>query len=695
MSQSIIQVLLRGIDKVMKSRDSTFAGILCCIICATVLMFTSTAGAYTYTYTDGVFTGSFRVSGTAVDPNTGLINTDPNSEILLAYTLVDGNWGPWSNTSALTVDSYSFSGLGYTFSMAVDHPAPNSVGVYVNHQGQIVDWSWTIYDGAWPNDTVAYLYLYGGPANVGNSNPRPDQENLYVFKPSPRVVRYTNTGTWTGRADNYAYYAGVNGGFGKLNLDTGNYTPLGTSKINNQPVELAGLGVFNGTLYGAPYVSSPKTAPLYSVDPSNGSLTLIGGAFDDFGGFGSTMSGLYALTGGNTAYLLAIDPATGAVTGGPWPTTTQRGTLWDLSTNSSTLYYAGNNHLWTLNTSNGSTEAVTAFSAPVFIGPMVEEDGTLYGINGNYKIYTIDPTTGLATFKADIVFPVGTTPEVCVGLAPYPLLPSSLSVAKSGAGSGTVTSSPSGITCGTTCSASFASGTSVTLTPTPDPGSYFLIWSTPCSGSTLCSLTVNNSTEVTATFGLQAPTYYDTVQRVYIGYYQRPADPVGLLYWAERLAATNGNLNDIIEAYANSAESQALYGTINSTNIANVIDAIYMALFNRHAEAGGLAWYINGFDSGQYTAATIMLNVLYGAQNEDLTTLTNKLAASNLFTRAIDPELGGLNFQVTYAGNQDASAARTFLASVTDDGTTIPTQDAMTTWMKNNIANPGDPILSQ
>jgi hypothetical protein len=186
----------------------------------------------------------------------------------------------------------------------------------------------------------------------------------------------------------------------------------------------------------------------------------------------------------------------------------------------------------------------------------------------------------------------------------------------------------------------------------------------------------------------------DTVQKVYIGYYQRPADPGGLLYWAGRLSKTNGNLSEIIEAYANSAESQALYGTISSSNIGTVVDSIYMALFNRSAEAEGKAFYVNGFNTGRFTAATIMLDVLYGAQNEDLLSVTNKVMASNLFTRTIDPEFDGYNFQVTYAGNADAIAARTFLASVTDDSRTVPTEDETTAYVKSHVADPGDPILN-
>lgn len=166
---------------------------------------------------------------------------------------------------------------------------------------------------------------------------------------------------------------------------------------------------------------------------------------------------------------------------------------------------------------------------------------------------------------------------------------------------------------------------------------------------------------------------FDTVQKAYIGYYQRPADPEGLLYWAGRLEASGGNLTDIIEAFANSQESQTLYGPINNTTISGVINAIYRALFNRDAEPGGLAWYANGFSTGQYTAATIMLNVLYGAQNDDLQSINNKLSAANLFTKAIDPELDGSNFKAIYEGNIAANTGRLFLAQ-SATAVKVPTQ---------------------
>src|SRR5256886_10918301 len=60
----------------------------------------------------------------------------------------------------------------------------------------------------------------------------------------------------------------------------------------------------------------------------------------------------------------------------------------------------------------------------------------------------------------------------------------SATVIPAGTGSGSVTSSPAGITCGTTCSASFPVGTMITLTATPATGSTFTGWSGGgCSGT--------------------------------------------------------------------------------------------------------------------------------------------------------------------------------------------------------------------
>jgi uncharacterized repeat protein (TIGR02543 family) len=79
--------------------------------------------------------------------------------------------------------------------------------------------------------------------------------------------------------------------------------------------------------------------------------------------------------------------------------------------------------------------------------------------------------------------------------------PIQLSVSLGGNGSGTVTSSPPGIACGSDCTEIYDPGTGVTLTATPEGNGVFAGWSGACTGtSTTCTLTMNGPRSVTATF---------------------------------------------------------------------------------------------------------------------------------------------------------------------------------------------------
>jgi PASTA domain len=77
-----------------------------------------------------------------------------------------------------------------------------------------------------------------------------------------------------------------------------------------------------------------------------------------------------------------------------------------------------------------------------------------------------------------------------------------ITVSKAGKGKGTVSSSPSGISCGKTCSAGYAYGASVTLAPKAAKGSTFTGFSGACKGKT-CKLAATDNMTVKATFGLK------------------------------------------------------------------------------------------------------------------------------------------------------------------------------------------------
>jgi len=92
--------------------------------------------------------------------------------------------------------------------------------------------------------------------------------------------------------------------------------------------------------------------------------------------------------------------------------------------------------------------------------------------------------------------------------ATFDLIPQRLlTVTKSGAGSGTVTSSPAGINCGSECSDEFEEGSTVELTAEASAGSEFREWSGACTGAVgTCEVTMSEDKEVNARFSHARPT---------------------------------------------------------------------------------------------------------------------------------------------------------------------------------------------
>lgn len=104
-----------------------------------------------------------------------------------------------------------------------------------------------------------------------------------------------------------------------------------------------------------------------------------------------------------------------------------------------------------------------------------------------------------------------------------------LSVARSGTGSGSVSSSPSGILCGSDCSETYTAGTTVTLTATPATGSTFTGWSGACSGTgSTCYVSIDSASDVGAAFTLATTSRVVTVSKSGYGSGAISSSPVGL-----------------------------------------------------------------------------------------------------------------------------------------------------------------------
>lgn len=132
---------------------------------------------------------------------------------------------------------------------------------------------------------------------------------------------------------------------------------------------------------------------------------------------------------------------------------------------------------------------IAKIASPYYLGsywtatPIVVQNGTNFTC-----IVTAVNSVGESVASS----PVTITPE-----ATYLL---SVSVVGTVNGSGTVTSSPSGISCGSVCAANVTNGASITLTATPASGSTFTGWSGDCSGTGTCTLTMNSDRSAVANF---------------------------------------------------------------------------------------------------------------------------------------------------------------------------------------------------
>jgi hypothetical protein len=92
-------------------------------------------------------------------------------------------------------------------------------------------------------------------------------------------------------------------------------------------------------------------------------------------------------------------------------------------------------------------------------------------------------------------------PASDIGAYEFPAAAGPVQLTVTKAGTGTVTSTPGGIDCGSSCAASFTAGTAVSLTATPAAGWVFMGWSgAGCAGTGSCSLTLTTATTVRATF---------------------------------------------------------------------------------------------------------------------------------------------------------------------------------------------------
>lgn len=153
-----------------------------------------------------------------------------------------------------------------------------------------------------------------------------------------------------------------------------------------------------------------------------------------------------------------------------------------------------------------------------------------------------------------------------------------------------------------------------------------------------------------------------SIQGIYIALFGRPADPGGLAYF--NTATKNGaDLSRIGDLTQTSEYKSRFTGMSNE----EIVNSIYKSLFNRDGEKTGIDFFLAKLASGALTINTIAIAILDGAQGDDLVTVKAKIDAADIFTSHLD-----LQAEIeAYKGNAAAQIGRDFITAVskTDPGT--------------------------
>ncbi len=176
-------------------------------------------------------------------------------------------------------------------------------------------------------------------------------------------------------------------------------------------------------------------------------------------------------------------------------------------------------------TISASFSAITyTITASAGSGGAISPSGTLAVNSGSSQTYSVTPSAGyrIAGILVDGVsagaiasftfMNVAANHTIAATFAPQEFI---LSVVNRGTGTGSVILSPSNTICGNSCQQTFPYGTTVTLSASAGSNSSFVGWQGACTGSGVCTVTVEAALTVQALFatpskiGLYQAGYWD------------------------------------------------------------------------------------------------------------------------------------------------------------------------------------------
>lgn len=190
-----------------------------------------------------------------------------------------------------------------------------------------------------------------------------------------------------------------------------------------------------------------------------------------------------------------------------------------------------------------------------------------------------------------------------------------------------------------------------------------------------------------------ATDYYPVVQRIYLAYFGRPADPAGLAFFAGRYLdgnaavdvrgvadsyGSNAIVRALIDSFGTSQESIDLYPGDNDV----FVTAIYRNLLNRDPDLPGKAFWMGEINSGHLTRANAAVSIMAGAQGADLELINKRAQVVINFTSSLNTPIRVR----AYDGLVANSVVRSMLANVTADTDPVAFQATIDGVIANLVA---------
>jgi hypothetical protein len=173
------------------------------------------------------------------------------------------------------------------------------------------------------------------------------------------------------------------------------------------------------------------------------------------------------------------------------------------------------------------------------------------------------------------------------------------------------------------------------------------------------------------------------IQKLYLAYFNRPADPPGLQYWQQ----SGASLDEIAHWFSKGAEYTARFeGQDNS----GIVQQIYYNLFSRDGEPAGVAYWKGLLDNGAINIGNVVTSMLDGARGSDAVAVSAKVDAMEMYCTAIE---GSSQSILNAQTSSSVALARAWLSNVWDAASLDRAKAALPGMLSAEGAIPGPSLV--